>query len=50
MKLKELLEDVFKDGEIKPYDALLSIGIKNYTLYGEKELSVIKEKLLEYLT
>lgn len=47
MKLKELLEDVFKDGEIKPYDALLSIGIKNYTLYGEKELSVIKEKLLE---
>ena len=47
MKLKELLEDVFKDGEINPYDTLSSIGIKNYTLYGEKELSVIKEKLLD---
>lgn len=47
MKLKELLEDVFKDGEINSYDTLSSIGIKNYTLYGEKELSVIKEKLLD---
>ena len=47
MKLKVLLEDVFKDGEINSYDTLSSIGIKNYTLYGEKELSVIKEKLLD---
>ncbi len=53
MKLKELLEDVFKDGEKKPYNIPSSvgninlIGLKNYTLYGEDELSDIKEKLLE---
>lgn len=37
MKLKELVDDIFKDGPVKPYD---------YTLYGEKDLLEYKEKLL----
>ena len=37
MKLKELMDNVFNDGPVKPYDTM-SFGMGNYTLYGEKEL------------
>ena len=46
MKLKELMDNVFNDGPVKPYDTM-SFGMGNYTLYGEKELLEYKEKLLE---
>lgn len=45
MKLKELVDDIFKDGPLKPYDN--GFNIPNYTLYGEKELSQYKDKLLQ---
>jgi hypothetical protein len=46
MKLKELVDDIFKDGPIKPYDTM-AFGVGNYTLYGEKELLEYKEKILQ---
>lgn len=46
MKLKELVDDIFKDGPLKPYDTM-GFNIPNYTLYGEKDLSEYKEKLLQ---
>lgn len=45
MKLKELVDNIFKDGP-KPYDSM-GFNVPNYTLYGEKELSEYKDKLLQ---
>lgn len=42
MKLKELMDNVFKDGPVKPYDSMAF----NNTLYGKKDLSEYKDKLL----
>jgi hypothetical protein len=45
MKLKELVDDIFKDGPVKPYETM-GFNTPNYTLYGEKDLLKYKEKLL----
>lgn len=43
MKLKELLDEIFKDGPIEQE----KFGIIDYTLYGKKHLELIKDKLLQ---
>jgi hypothetical protein len=43
MKLKELLDEIFKDGPITSD----KFGISDYTLYGSQVLEPLKDKLLE---
>lgn len=43
MKLKELLDEIFKDGPIQTNQ----FGLIEYTLYGSKVLEPLKDKLLE---
>ena len=43
MKLKELLDQIFKDGPIPTNQ----FGITDYTLYGSQTLEPLKDKLLE---
>jgi hypothetical protein len=43
MKLKELLDEIFKDGPIQTNQ----FGLTDYTLYGSQTLEPLKDKLLE---
>ena len=50
MKLKELLDEIFKDGPLNENEINENINARllgDYTLYGEKMLSQYKEKLLQ---